>query len=44
VIVPLLYAIIAIVLVWRYGAANLSWRSRVVAGSPNQSLHLTGAA
>lgn len=38
VIVPLLYSlypIIAIGLVWRYGAANLSWRGRVVAGSPN---------
>jgi hypothetical protein len=44
VIVPLLYAIIAIGLVWRYGAANLSWRGRVVADSLNQSLHLTGAA
>ncbi|MGH7200221.1 MAG: CPBP family glutamic-type intramembrane protease, partial [Planctomycetaceae bacterium] len=37
VIVPLLYAIIAIGLVWRYyGAANLSWRGRVVTGTPNQ--------
>jgi membrane protease YdiL (CAAX protease family) len=44
VIVPLLYAIIAIRLVWRYGAVNLSWRGRVVTGSPNQSLHLTGDA
>lgn len=44
VIVPLLYAIIAIGLVWRYGAANLSWRDRVVTGSPNQSLHLAGDA
>jgi CAAX protease family protein len=36
VIGPLLYAIIAIVLVWRYGAVNLSWRTRVVTDSPNQ--------
>jgi len=38
VIVPLLYAIIAIGLVWRYGAANLSWRGRVVA-EPVEPIH-----
>lgn len=31
VIVPLLYVIIASGLVWRFGAANLSWRENVVA-------------
>jgi membrane protease YdiL (CAAX protease family) len=31
VIDGLLYALIAVGLVWRYGAANLSWRQRVVA-------------
>ena len=39
-----LYPIIAIGLVWRYGAANLSWRDRVVAGSPNQALRPTPGA
>lgn len=33
VIGGLLYALIAAGLVWRYGAANLSWRDRVVAGA-----------
>jgi membrane protease YdiL (CAAX protease family) len=42
VIIPLLYVIIAIGLVWRYGAMNLSWRERVVAEPPNQSLHTDG--
>jgi membrane protease YdiL (CAAX protease family) len=44
VIFGLLFAIIAVGLVWRYGAANLSWRDRVMAEPPNQALHLTGAA
>ncbi|HRX83017.1 MAG TPA: hypothetical protein P5307_28315, partial [Pirellulaceae bacterium] len=35
VIAPLLYPIIAIGLVWRYGAANLFWRDRVIAEPPN---------
>jgi membrane protease YdiL (CAAX protease family) len=39
VIIPSLYALIAIGLVWRYGAANLSWRERVVAEPPNNPLH-----
>ncbi len=43
-IVPSVYVIIAIGLVCRYGAANLSWREKVVAESPNQALHLTPAA
>jgi membrane protease YdiL (CAAX protease family) len=38
VIVLLLYAIIPIGLLWRYGATNLSWRGRVVADSPPQEL------
>jgi len=42
-IAGLLYAVIAVGLVWRYGAANLSWRDRVVAEPPNQALHLTPA-
>jgi len=36
VITGLLYVVIAVWLVWRYGAANLSWRDRVVAQPPNQ--------
>jgi len=36
VICLLLFAVIAVGLVWRYGAANLSWRDRVVAEPPNQ--------
>jgi membrane protease YdiL (CAAX protease family) len=36
VIDGLLYAVIAVGLVWRYGAANLSWRDRVVAEPPNK--------
>lgn len=36
VIVPSLYVLIAIGLVWRYGAMNLSLRERVVAEPPNQ--------
>ena len=31
----LLFAVIAVGLVWRYGAANLSLRDRVVAHPPN---------
>ena len=38
------YLVIAVGLVWRYGAANLTWRDRVVAEPPNQRLKLTGAA
>jgi len=44
VIIVLLYAAIAVGLVWRYGAANLSWRDRVVAEPPNPALHLTPAS
>ena len=36
VITGLLYVVIAVGLVWRYGAANLSWRDRVMAEPPNQ--------
>jgi membrane protease YdiL (CAAX protease family) len=36
VITGLLFVVIAVWLVWRYGAANLSWRDRVVAQPPNQ--------
>jgi len=43
VIAGLLYAVIAVGLVLRYGAANLSWRDRVVAEPPNPALHLTPA-
>ena len=34
VVIVLLYAVIAVGLVWRYGPANLSWRDRVVAEPP----------
>jgi len=44
VIAGLLYAVIAVGLVWRYGAANLSWRDRVVAEPPNPAPHLSPAA
>jgi hypothetical protein len=44
VIFVLLFAAIAVGLVWRYGAANLSWRDRVVAEPPNPALHLSPAA
>ena len=44
VIAGLLYAVIAVGLVWRYGAANLSWRDRVVAEPSNPALHLSPAA
>jgi membrane protease YdiL (CAAX protease family) len=44
VIFGLLFAVIAVGLVWRYGAANLSWRDRVVAEPPNPALHLSPAA
>ena len=37
VITGLLFVVIAVGLVWRYGAANLSWRDRVVAEPPDQS-------
>ncbi len=36
-IASFLYPIIAIGLVWRYGAANLSWREKVVADPPNNA-------
>ena len=42
--VGLPYLVIAAGLVWLYGATNLSWRDRVVAEPPNQTLHLTPAA
>jgi uncharacterized protein len=38
VIIPSLYVIFAIALVWRYGAVNLSWRERVVAEPPNNAV------
>jgi uncharacterized protein len=41
-IIPLLYAIVAIGLVWRDGAANLSWRARVVTGAADQPPHVAG--
>jgi membrane protease YdiL (CAAX protease family) len=43
-LVLLPYLVIAVGLVWRYGAANLSWRDRVVAEPPNPAPHLTPAA
>ncbi len=42
VIDGLLYAVIAVGLVWRYGAANLSWRDRVVAEPPNNCVSRSG--
>ena len=42
VIVPSLYVIIAIGLVCRYGAENLSWRNRVVAEPPNNAVNPSG--
>jgi membrane protease YdiL (CAAX protease family) len=42
VIIPSLYAIIAIGLVWRYGPVNLSWREKVVAEPPNQAVNPSG--
>lgn len=44
VIPPLLYAIIAIGLVCRYGAANLSWREKVVAEPPNKAVNPSGGS
>lgn len=44
VIVPFLYAIIAIGLVWRYGAADLAWRGRVKASPPDESVTSIGDA
>jgi uncharacterized protein len=38
VISGLLYAVIAVGLVWRYGAANLSWRDLVAAEPPSHAL------
>ena len=35
-IFQLLFVVIAVALVWRYGARNLSWRDRVVA-EPNKA-------
>lgn len=35
----LLYAVIAGGLVWRYGAANLSWRDLTATGPPSPALH-----
>ena len=37
VITRLLFVVIAVGLVWRYGAANLSWRDRVVAQPPEEA-------
>jgi membrane protease YdiL (CAAX protease family) len=42
VIAGLLYAVIAVGLVWRYGAANLSWLDRVVAEPPNNCVNWSG--
>ena len=42
VILPSLYVIIAIGLVWRYGAVNLSWREKVVAEPPNNCVNRSG--
>jgi membrane protease YdiL (CAAX protease family) len=42
VIAGLPYAVIAAALVWRYGAANLSWRDRVVAEPPNNCVNRSG--
>jgi membrane protease YdiL (CAAX protease family) len=36
VVIDAALAVIAVGLVWRYGAANLSWRDRVVAEPPNR--------
>jgi membrane protease YdiL (CAAX protease family) len=42
VIFLLLFAAIAVGLVWRYGAANLSWRDRVVAQPPDNCMNRSG--
>ena len=42
VVLVLLWAVIAVGLVWRYGAANLSWRDRVVAEPPNNCVNRSG--
>ena len=39
-IIPSLYVIIAIGLICRYGAENLSWRKKVVAESPNKAVNV----
>jgi membrane protease YdiL (CAAX protease family) len=44
VITGLLFVVIAVGLVWRYGTANLSWRDRVVAEPPDPALHNPPAA
>ena len=44
VIVPSLYMIIAIGLVWRYGAVNLSWREKVVAEPPKKVVNPSGGS
>jgi hypothetical protein len=38
----LLFAVMAVGLVWRYGAAHLSLRDRVVAGPPNNCVNQSG--
>jgi membrane protease YdiL (CAAX protease family) len=38
----LTFAVICVGLVWRYGAANLSWRDRVVAHPPNNCVNRSG--
>jgi len=42
VITGLLFVVIAVGLVWRYGAANLSWRDRVVVQPPNNCVNRSG--
>ena len=44
VIVPSLYMIMAIGLVWRYGAVNLSWREKVAAERPNKAVNASGGS
>jgi membrane protease YdiL (CAAX protease family) len=39
IVIDAALAVIAVGLVWRYGAANLSWRDRVVAEPPDPALH-----
>jgi len=44
VIGPLFYVVIAVVLVWKYGAANLSRRERVMSGPPGGGIDAVGEA
>jgi len=41
-LIPLLFLIVALGLVWRYGAKNLSWRERVRAGEAPSMREATG--